>query len=57
MPNARPSMLLDHISNRKSEIDFINGMVVKLGKQNQIETPFNFMISEIIRIKEKNFNS
>ena len=57
MPNARPSMLLDHISNRKSEIDFINGMVVKLGKQNQIETPFNFMISEIIRIKEKDFNS
>ena len=57
MPNARPSMLLDHISNRKSEIDFINGMVVKLGKQNQIETPFNFMISEIIRHKEKDFNS
>jgi len=55
MPNAKPSMLLDHISKRKSEIDFINGMVVKLGKHNKIDTPFNFMITEIIKQKEKEF--
>ncbi len=56
MPNAKPSMLLDHYAKRKSEIEFINGKVIQLGIESKIPTPFNFMITEIIRKKEKKFN-
>ena len=55
MPNAKPSMLLDHLSKRKSEIDFINGKVEMMGKELNIETPYNFMMSTIVRKKEENF--
>ena len=27
IPNSRPSMLLDHMAGRRSEIDFINGAI------------------------------
>ena len=55
MPNAKPSMLLDHLSKRKSEIDFINGRVEMMGKELDIETPYNFMLSTIVRRKEEKF--
>ena len=55
MPSAKPSMLLDHLSRRKSEIDFINGRVEILGKELNIETPYNFMMSTIVRRLEENF--
>ncbi len=56
MPEARPSMLLDHNAHRPSEIDAINGMVVELGKQLDIPTPYNEVLSAIIRKKEKSFS-
>jgi len=55
MPNAKPSMLLDHISKRKSEINFINGRVEIMGKELNIETPYNFMMSTIVRRMEEKF--
>ena len=55
MPNAKPSMLLDHLSKRKSEIEFINGRVELMGKELNIETPYNFMMSTIVRRIEENF--
>ena len=55
MPNAKPSMLLDHESKRKSEIDFINGKVAEMGNDLDMPTPYNLMLSEIIKIKEKSF--
>ena len=55
MPNAKPSMLLDHESKRKSEIDFINGKVAEIGNDLDMPTPYNLMLSEIIKIKEKSF--
>ena len=55
MPSAKPSMLLDHLSRRKSEIDFINGRVEIMGKELNIETPYNFMMSTIVRRLEENF--
>ena len=48
-------MLLDHLSRRKSEIDFLNGKVVNLGLETSTPTPFNFMLTSIIRDKEKDF--
>ena len=55
MPDARPSMLLDHHARRPSEIDAINGMVVELGRQLGIATPYNEVLSAVIRQREQEF--
>ncbi|MDJ0777526.1 MAG: 2-dehydropantoate 2-reductase [Gammaproteobacteria bacterium] len=55
MPDARPSMLLDHQARRPSEIDAINGMAVELGKQLGIPTPYNEVLSAVIRQREAAF--
>ena len=55
MPDARPSMLLDHHAKRKSEIDAINGMAAQLGEELGIKTPYNETLSAVVREKEKQF--
>lgn len=55
MPDARPSMLLDHHAERPSEIDAINGMAVELGQQLGIPTPYNEVLSAVIRQREAAF--
>ncbi len=55
MPQARPSMLLDHHAKRRSEIDAINGMAVELGQQLGIPTPYNETISAMVRRLEEKF--
>ena len=55
MPGARPSMLLDHHAQRRSEIDAINGMVVELGRELGIATPYNETLSTIVRRREAEF--
>ncbi|MEZ5825468.1 MAG: 2-dehydropantoate 2-reductase [Geminicoccaceae bacterium] len=55
MPNARPSMLLDHDAKRVSEIDAINGMVATLGTELGIPTPYNETLSAIVEAREKAF--
>jgi 2-dehydropantoate 2-reductase len=55
MPSARPSMLLDHMARRPSEIDAINAMVPVLGKELAIATPYNETLSAIIRQHEARF--
>jgi len=55
MPDARPSMLLDHHAKRKSEIDAINGMAVELGQSLGITTPYNETLTAIIHDRENNF--
>lgn len=55
MPNARPSMLLDHHANRRSEIDAINGMAVELGQKVGIATPYNEVLSAVVRRREEAF--
>ena len=52
MPMAKPSMLLDHEKGHRSEIDVINGMVVKLGTRVGIKTPYNETLSKIILYNE-----
>ena len=56
MPDARPSMLQDHLAKRRSEIDFINGMVPVLGAEEKIATPYNEVLSAIIRDREAGFS-
>ena len=55
MPNARPSMLLDHHAQRRSEIDAINGMAAELGQEMGIAVPYNEVLSAIVKRKEDAF--
>ncbi|MEM7563175.1 MAG: 2-dehydropantoate 2-reductase [Pseudomonadota bacterium] len=55
MPDARPSMLLDHHARRPSEVDAINGMVVELGRELNIATPYNQVLTAVIRQREQTF--
>jgi len=52
MPRARPSMLLDHIEGRGSEIEAINGAIVREGTANGVPTPFNSVITSLVLAKE-----
>jgi 2-dehydropantoate 2-reductase len=53
IPNAKPSMLLDALAGRMSEIDAINGAIPIAGKEVNVQTPFNSAISALVRSKEK----
>jgi len=57
MPNASPSLRLDHLAGKASEIDAINGMVPVLGKRQGIPTPFNETLTAIVRAREAAFRS
>lgn len=46
------SMYQDIEIKRPTEIDFINGAVVKLGRKNNIKTPFNSCICSLLKYRE-----
>jgi 2-dehydropantoate 2-reductase len=51
-PNARSSMWEDLQRGRKTEIDLLNGEIVALGAKNNIRTPLNARVMELIRSAE-----
>jgi 2-dehydropantoate 2-reductase len=53
IPKARPSMLLDHLAGRMSEIEAINGAIPVAGKAAGVAAPFNEVISALVRAKER----
>lgn len=53
IPNARPSMLLDHIAKRMSEIEAINGAIPPAAEAVNLVAPFNTVISALVRNKER----
>ena len=55
MPKARPSMLLDHMAGRVSELDAINGIVPVLGREAGVKTPHNDTLSAVLRQRESLF--
>lgn len=55
MPDARPSMLLDHQAGRRSELDAINGQVPVLGRALGIPTPFNDTLVAVLHQREMAF--
>ena len=57
MPDASPSMRLDHLAGRPSEIDAINGMVPVIGARHGIATPVNETLSALVRAREAAFTS
>lgn len=52
MPEARPSMLLDHLAGRRSEVDVINGAIAPAGAKVDIPAPFNEVVTSLIKAKE-----
>jgi len=52
IPGSRPSLFLDHLNNRASEIDVINGAIPREAKAVGIATPFNDTIVALIKAKE-----
>ena len=55
VPDASPSMRLDHLAGRASEIDAINGMVPVIGARHGIATPVNETLSALVRAIEARF--
>ena len=55
IPRTSPSMRLDHLARRPSEIDVINGLVVELSREVGLETPYNETLCAILRRRESLF--
>ncbi|MHA1530299.1 MAG: ketopantoate reductase family protein [Alphaproteobacteria bacterium] len=55
IPNARPSMLLDHLAGRRSEVNVINGAIPREGARVNVETPVNDIVCALIRARETTF--
>jgi 2-dehydropantoate 2-reductase len=53
IPNARPSVLLDHMAGRASEIDAINGAIPPAAEAVGGAAPYNEVISGLVRGKER----
>ena len=49
----KSSMLQDILNKRKTEIDTINGAIVKEGKKYSLETPINLVLTDLIKSLEK----
>ena len=47
------SMCQDIIQKRKTEIDFLNGQVVELGKKHNIPTPINGSMVALVKFLEE----
>jgi 2-dehydropantoate 2-reductase len=45
-------MLQDIVRGKRTEIDYINGKVVELGREYGIPTPYNNAVVKIVRAKE-----
>ena len=53
IPNARPSVLLDLMLKKKSEIDVINGSIPRVAKTLGLEAPVNETVTALVRAKER----
>lgn len=51
----KSSMLQDIINRRKTEIEMINGAIVREGRKLNIDTPINLTLTNLIKIKEINY--
>ncbi len=56
-PSHRTSALLDVLNHRKTEIDVINGAIIKKAEKHNINTPYNSTIYNIIKIMENTYES
>jgi 2-dehydropantoate 2-reductase len=52
IPNARPSVLLDLMLKKRSEIDVINGSIPRVGAQAGVAAPVNETVTALVHAKE-----
>lgn len=57
MYNHLPSTAQDVKAKKKTEIDFLNGAVVRMGKKCGVATPYNHMITALVKIIEQNYDN
>ncbi|HEX4128354.1 MAG TPA: 2-dehydropantoate 2-reductase [Acidimicrobiales bacterium] len=55
IPNASPSMRLDHLARRASEVDVINGQVVARSRAIGLDAPYNETLCAVLRRRESLF--
>ena len=51
----KPSMLIDIENKNQTEIEFLNGRIVEIGKQNKIPVPFNEATTAYVRALETKY--
>ena len=56
IPDANPSMRIDHLARRRSEIDVINGQVVDLSRGLGLAAPYNETLCAVVRAREERFS-
>jgi 2-dehydropantoate 2-reductase len=50
-------MLQDVLAQRETEVDFINGAIVREGERLGIDTPVNRTITNLVRAIEKTYKA
>jgi 2-dehydropantoate 2-reductase len=53
IPHAKPSILLDLLAQRKSEIDVINGSIPREAKALGMQAPVNEAVTALVRARER----
>ncbi|MCX8011977.1 MAG: 2-dehydropantoate 2-reductase, partial [Desulfobacterota bacterium] len=48
-----PSMLRDIQNQKRTEIDYLNGAIVNRALNHRIEVPVNWLITNLVKVKEK----
>ncbi len=55
--NHYPSLAVDLLNNRPTEIDYMNGKIVDYGRKHYVRTPLNLALTNLVRaISHKNGN-
>lgn len=57
IPNAKPSMLQDHLAGRRCEVDVINGAIPRVAAELGLEAPVNSLVVALIKAKETGFDT
>ena len=52
-PDHKPSMLVDILNHKKTEIDSITGQIIRFGKKGNVQTPHNNVLFSLIKALEK----
>ncbi|PRZ44382.1 ketopantoate reductase [Antricoccus suffuscus] len=52
---ARPSMALDHLAGKRSEVDVLNGAVPVQARKVGLRAPYNEVVSALVRQRETQF--
>jgi 2-dehydropantoate 2-reductase len=55
IPDARPSMLLDHLAQQRSEIEVINGAILREAARVGLTAPVNATMVALVKAREADF--